>query len=97
MAASRVAELQLATYRKSPQTFRLVYPLLAVFWVAIFALSLRDAAPRVAFYGTQATLWVGLSAWIRLNWRRLDHQLAALAGLPDTDRIEPPPDVSNRL
>ncbi len=40
-AASRVAGLQLAAYRKNPQTYRIVYPLLSVVWVVGSACAIR--------------------------------------------------------
>jgi hypothetical protein len=77
-AARRVADLQLAAYRKNPQTYRVVYPLLSIVWVVLFGLSLRDPAPRVAFNGVQAALWISLTFWIRLSWRRLEQRVELL-------------------
>lgn len=77
-AARRVVDLQLAAYRKNPQTYRVVYPLLSVVWVVLFGLGLRDPAPRVAFNGVQAALWISLTVWIRLSWQRLERRVEFL-------------------
>jgi hypothetical protein len=42
---------------------------------------LRDPAPRVAFNGVQAALWISLTIWIRLSWRRLEHRVKLLSSV----------------
>ena len=78
VAARRVADLQLTAYRKNPQTYRIIYPLLSVVWVVLFGLSVRDPAPQVVFNGVQAAFWISVTIWIRLSWRRLEHRVELL-------------------
>jgi hypothetical protein len=77
-AAGRLAWLRLKPFRKNRRTYRVWYPLLAVLWVALFAVSFITGSRQMLIQGIVAALFVWQSVWALLSWRRLEARLSLL-------------------
>jgi hypothetical protein len=91
-AAARVAWVHLSAYRKSPSTYRVIYPLLAAVWIVLFVLTFADHSHQMWMDGAQAVLWSGLAVWSRLTWPKLERRVKLLgAGATSSRRLSDEP------
>jgi hypothetical protein len=85
-AAARVAWVHLSAYRKSPRTYRVIYPWWAAVWIVLFVLAFADHSHQMWMDGAQAVAWSGLAVWYRLTRPKLEQRVKLLGAQATSSR-----------